>query len=470
MKKFTLILLLSLAAAAPSHAQLNLKPLGKKQLIAENARLRSSLDSLKRVADSLSYFKYVQDSITIAQLDGQKEVRTSSPKWVTPDYTPEQTDSLLALWYRSNTNRDFDAVHTYDMDSVRFSSNVSDEELMRRLKEMKPFFTLPFNETVKNYIVLYAEKMPRQMGHVIGLSSYYFPIFEAAFSRYQIPMELKYMAVIESMLSPTATSRAGARGMWQFMYNTARSYDLQISSFIDERLDVEKAVDAAARYLRDSYRVFGDWSLAISSYNCGAGNVSKAIRRADGKKDFWSIYPYLPRETRGYVPAMIGAMYAMTYYKECGIVPEDVGMPAQVDTFSIRKKLHLAQINEVVGVPIEELRQLNPQYLHDIIPGSESEPCTINIPFNWTAPFMEADQDSLYNHRAKELLSAEILQGLVDPKAVTSQGQRITYKVKSGDYLGRIASRYHVSVANLKKWNHLRSDSIRAGQVLYIYK
>lgn len=468
MKKLLFALLLVLCSSGSADAQLLHRYPGRRQLSLENERLRASLDSLRRVADSLSYFKYVQDSITIARLDVEKEEKKPSPTQVTPDMSPEATDSLLALWYRSNVDRDFDAVHSYDMDSVVFSSNVSDEELMRRLSAMKPFFTLPFNETVKNYMVMYSEKMPRSMSRVLGLSRFYFPIFEEAFSRYQIPMELKYMAVVESMLSPTATSRVGARGMWQFMYNTARSYDLQIDSFIDERLDVVKAVDAAARYLRDFYRVFGDWSLAISSYNCGAGNVRKAIRRADGKSDFWSIYPYLPRETRGYVPAMIGVMYAMTYCKEYGIVPENVGMPAQVDTFAIRKKLHLKQINEVVGVPLDELRQLNAQYVHDIIPGSESEPCTINIPFNWTPAFMCADQDSLYSHRSAELLSAEILKG-VETGSVGG-GQRIVYKVKSGDYLGKIASRYHVSVANIKKWNHLRSDSIRAGQVLYIYK
>ena len=217
------------------------------------------------------------------------------------------------------------------------------------------------------------------------------------------------MAIIESILNPVATSRAGARGSWQFIYTTVRSYGLEINSFVDERLDVEKAVDAAARYLRDAYRIFGDWSLAISSYNCGAGNVSKAIRRADGRRDFWSIYPYLPRETRGYVPAFVGAMYAMTYYREYGIVPQNVGMPAQTDTFHINRNLHFGQINAVVGVPMEDLQNLNPQYIHDIIPGND-HPYVLKLPYNWTGPFLDANQDSLYTYKADSLMNVKVLR------------------------------------------------------------
>ena len=250
------------------------------------------------------------------------------------------------------------------------------------------------------------------------------------------------------------------------MYNTGRTYGLTIDSFVDERLDVEKSADAAARYLRDAYRIFGDWSLAISSYNCGAGNISKAIRRASGQRDFWSIYPYLPRETSRYMPAFVGAMYAMTYYKEYGIEPQEVGMPAAVDTFMIRKRLHFKQLNEVVGIPVEDLERLNPQYVHDIVPGTEAAPCVLNLPYNWSPAFDAADKDSLYNHKAVELFSAEATKAAV----AGGPSNRIVYKVKSGDYLGKIASCYHVSVSQLKKWNHLRSDKLRVGQVLYIYK
>ena len=439
----------------------------RRQIQQENEVLRGELDSLQLLLDSLRGRVYVdeQELETLDRLDGNGF-----------EYTTETSDSLLHLWYENSMSRDFDAVHEYNMDSVRFSSNVSDAEMMRRLSAMNSFITLPYNDVVKNYIILYSERMTSRMGQVLGLSAYYFPIFEDILIRYDLPQELKYMAIIESMLNPVATSRAGARGIWQFMYQTGRSYGLEINSFVDERLDVEKAVDAAARYLRDAYKIFGDWALAISSYNCGAGNVSKAIRRANGKRDFWSIYPYLPKETRGYVPAFVGAMYAMTYYREYGIVPQNMGMPAQTDTFEIRRNLHFEQISGVVGIPLETLQNLNPQYVHDIIPGND-HPYILKLPFNWTGPFLETNRDSLYAFKADSLISGKVLQdqastgksGGSKSSGSSSQQTRISYKVKSGDYLGKIASRYGVTINQIKNWNNLRSNNIQIGQTLYIY-
>ena len=235
-------------------------------------------------------------------------------------------------------------------------------------------------------------------------------------------------------------------------------------------MDVEKAADAAARYLKDAYNVFGDWALAISSYNCGPGNVNKAIRRA-GRRDFWSIYPYLPRETRGYVPAFVGAMYAMTYYREYGIQPNPSPMPAHTDTFVIRRNLHFGQISDLVGVDIDELRELNSQYIHDIIPGNEG-PHILKLPYQYTNAFLDC-QDTLYTHLADSLLSPQILKGVESgmvPERDGGTANVIRYKVRSGDYLGRIASRYHVSVRQIMNWNHLRSNNIRVGQVLTIYQ
>lgn len=434
----------------------------RKQLQKENADLKTALDSLQVLLDSFEHRRYLEDSELIAVMEGNSEAEADDTV-----YTAEMRDSLLQLWYKNSTIVNYDALHEYDMDSVKFSSNVSDEEMMRRLEAMNSFISLPFNENVKNYIILYSEKMPSRMGRVLGLSNYYFPIFEDILNRYDLPEELKYMAVVESMLNPTATSHAGAKGIWQFIYSTAKSYGLEINSYVDERMDIEKSMDAAARYLRDAYRIFGDWALAISSYNCGAGNVSKAIRRAGGSKDYWSIYRYLPRETRGYVPAFVGAMYAMTYSKEYGIVPQNVGMPMQTDTFEIKKNLHFAQINGKIGVPMEDLRQLNPQYFNDIIPGSNHS-YTLKIPVSWTKTFMDTPIDSIYAFKSDSLLSQKIVKDVKRAGTQSSQ-QRISYKVKSGDYLGRIASRYKVSVNQLKKWNNLRSSNIRVGQILYIY-
>lgn len=450
MKKiFPLILLL--LAASPVFAQ------NKKALIArqqkEILRLQSSLDSLQMLVDSLQERRYLEDSSVVAMLEGNEPEQGDS-------VTLELTDSLLGDWYRQRRIMQPE----YDMDAVHFTSDVPDAELERRLAAMNSFITLPFNETVKNYMVLYSEKMKGGMSQLLGRARYYFPIFEEILARYDLPLELKYMAVIESRLDPLARSRAGAMGMWQFMYGTAVGYGLKINSFVDERLDVEKAADAAARYLRDAYRVFGDWNLAICSYNCGAANVQKAIRRS-GSSKFWDLYEYLPRETRGYVPAFVGAMYGFKYHREYGIEPAEVGMPVLCDTFEIRRNLHFQQISETVGVPLDVLKPLNPQYTHEIIPGNEGT-YILRLPFNWTSAFMSVPRDTLYNHKSGQLLSPQVLKNISE----SGRERRIAYRVKNGDILGRIAMRNGVKVSEIKKWNHLRSDTIRPGQVLYIYK
>ena len=456
MKRILLTALLTLSCLSLPAQSIFQAPGRVRSLTEENQQLRSQVDSLLARVDSLRQERLEEE---IAFLEGNSDYEDEEGN----EYTAELTDSLLGVWYETRRISDYVEGEIYDMDSVTFTSKLSDEELIARIEAMHPYITVPFNETVKNYIVMYSEKMKERMGRILGRSSYYMPIFEEVFSRYGLPLELKYMAVIESMLDPVATSRAGARGMWQFMYTTAKVYGLKINSFVDERLDVEKAVDAAARFLRDSYEVFGDWNLAISAYNCGAGNVNKAIRRSGGKRDFWSIYPYLPRETRGYVPAFVGAMYAMYYYKDYGIVPSDFPVPA-VDTFEIDRNLHFKQITGLVGIPMEELKELNPQYLHDIIPGSEGT-CILKVPYNWTNALLDVPMDSLYAYMADSLISPQVIKNI----QVSSNETRTAYKVKNGDYLGRIATRYHVTVAQLKSWNNLRSNNIRVGQILYIY-
>ena len=435
----------------------------RSRLLKENAELRSRVDSLIRELEAFRLEQAATDSLAAEMLAMMEDLEVELEEETIEEYSPEMTDSLLSLWYIHRQMEATRELTEYDMDSVRFTSDVPDSVFIQRLEKMNSFITLPFNETVKNYMVLYSEKMPTKMGHILGLGTYYMPIFEDIFNRYGLPQELKAMAIIESSLNPTAVSRAGARGMWQFMYNTAKTYGLRIDSYVDERLDVEKAADAAARYLRDAYSVFGDWCLAISSYNCGAGNVNKAIRRA-GSKDFWSIYPFLPKETRGYMPAFVGALYAMTYYKEYGIVPEPVQMPAHTDTFEIHRNLSFNQISEVIGIPFEDLQNLNPQYIHDIIPGNEGT-CILKLPYNFTNSFLD-NQDSLYTHKSL-LASGSVMEG---PSGIDGEQERIAYKVKSGDYLGRIASRYGVTVKQLQQWNNLRGTNLRIGQTLYIYR
>lgn len=360
-----------------------------------------------------------------------------------------------------------DIVTVAGIDTLHLTSTLSDSVLVRRLEALNPCFSLPFNDVVRNYMVAYSEKRGVTMQQAVALSDYYFPIFEECFRRYGLPLELKYLAIVESMLKPTVMSRAGALGIWQFMYRTARSYGLRIDSYIDERMDVEKATDAAARYLRNLYDMFGDWPLAISAYNCGSGNVNKAIRRADGKRDFWSVYPYLPRETRGYMPAFVGAMYAFTYSRNAN--PDSLGifLPGQVDTFEVHRNLHFKQVSEVVGVPLEEIKYLNPKYYNDIVPGSGGT-CTLILPEKWTDAYIDAAADTLYTHKASEYLSEKVIRDISEGKA-SGGSSKTCYVVKSGDTLSHIARRYRVSVKQLMSWNHLRSDRLSIGQKIFIY-
>ena len=442
----------------PASAADREKPKSRKELARENARMREVLDSL------ISELENVR-SKAVHHIPEQADEGGLAIEGLLPeDYTLDVTDSLLSLWYVHKSMLKGDTV-SFNMDSVHFRSSVTDKEYLQRLADMNSFITLPFNETVRNYIILYSEKMPTKMSSMLALSQYYFPIFEEIFDRYGLPKELKYMAVIESAFNPVAVSRAGAKGMWQFMYNTAKMYGLTINSFVDERLDPVKSADAAARYMRDAYRIFGDWNLAISSYNCGSGNVNKAMRRS-GSREFWPVYNYLPRETRGYVPAFVGAMYAFTYYREHGLVPETDSMPVQVDTFHIRRMLHFQQVSALTGVSVEMLKKLNPQYVHDIVPGTAKEEYVLRLPYQYTSKFIE-NEDSVYAYNAKEYFSPATLQNIA--VSGSSSSQRIAYKVKSGDYLGRIASRYHVTVKQIMEWNHLRNTNLRVGQVLYIY-
>ena len=450
--------------AAKEKRKMQLQLVKKADLIDENDKLRAELDSLKMELEKYRMELEYTDSIAGEMMAMYEENEVKSAAGINPeDYTPEVSDSLLNIWYVHNRVNAED-ISEYDLDSVRFQSNVSDEVYIERIRQMNSFITLPYNDIVKNYIILYSEKMSTKMSEILGLSKYYMPIFEEILNRYDMPEELKAMAVIESALNPRAVSRAGAKGMWQFMYATAKMYDLHIDSFVDERLDPVKSAEAAAQYLKDSYEIFGDWNLAIASYNCGAGNVNRAIRRSGGKRAFWDIYPYLPRETRGYVPAFVGALYAMNYYKEHGIKPAAIEMPAHVDTFKINKMLHLRQVSDLTGAPLDELKNLNPQYSHEIIPGNDRE-YILRLPYNYSNAFID-HEDSLYRHKADEYFNPVTLKKIKDG----ADGERVVYTVKSGDYLGRIASRHRCTVAQIKRWNNLSSNNIRVGQRLVIYR
>lgn len=455
------ISLMILAVPYTASAQFGKKPT-KKQLLKERIELQKTIDSLKSIIEGgalemsdTSQFEEVEAYNGINYVDSEEFAD------VDPGSNP---DSLMSMWYIQKRLTLNDAERA--LDSITLTSNIPDEVYMERLNRINSFIPLSYNSIVKNHIIYYTEKMPSKASHILGLSSYYLPIFEEIFDYYGLPKELKAMAIIESALNPVAVSRARAKGMWQFMYRTALQYNLKINSYVDERLDPIASTHAAAKYLRDSYTIFGDWFLAISSYNCGVGNVNKAIRRA-GSRDFWKIYPYLPRETRGYVPSFIAALYMLEYYKEHNLRPAQFNLPAHVDTFKVNKNLHFEQISAVIGIPVDDLKNYNPQYVQNIIPGNSGEQ-VLQLPFNYTVPFVEKEKE-IYAYKDSVYFNP-ITKENIRKNAATSSGGDQIHIVKRGETLGHIAMKYHVSVKNLMRWNGLSSKSVlRIGQRIRIY-
>lgn len=396
-------------------------------------------------------------------------------------------DSLLANYTRQNVVDSYDTfVNEFidvDLDHVDMSGALPDEVYAERLKMMATEVQLPYNDVVKKYIQIYTRK-GGVMERVLGLAQYYFPIFEEALYRYKLPMELKMLPVIESALIPRAESRASAVGLWQFMLRTGKYYGLEVNSFVDERCDPVKSTEAACKYLKDMYKIYGDWTLVIASYNCGAGNVNKALERfrsahggADAKT-YWDIYEYLPRETRGYIPAFIAATYAYTYYKAHNLNPTIPWHPLATDTVHVNRMLHLEQVATTLNIPIEVLRGLNPQYTADVVP-AKNQTYALTLPQEYSASFVRESseifgKDSLYLAKYLNIsnLSPEQLTASSSRSSASSaKGTKITYKVKSGDILGRIAARYHVTVNQLMSWNNIRNaKSLRPGQTLVIYR
>lgn len=445
------------ASAATPPAKAAPTPKTRRQLEEQIRELSSRLDSAQNALNR-------KDSL-ITQLRAELEQAYSSLEELTQvgqslAPTLEQIDSNLSIWQLSRQIEDFDAL-SYEPD---FCGEQPDSVYIERLERMNSPLNLPYNNVVRSYIIKYSERYRTQMQKIIGLCSYYFPIFEETLDRYGLPLELEAMAIIESNLNPRAKSPAGAVGLWQFTFNAGRAYGLQIDSFVDERMDLRASTDAAARYLRDAYNVFGDWALAICAYNCGFGGVRKAIARSGGKTAYWDIYPFLPKETRYYVPAMVGALYAIRYHNELGIKPVACHLPAATDTVEVRGKLHLRQVQDLVGTELGLLRDLNPQYKHDVIP-DDGKTHILLIPAEDALKYI-AQGDSIQRHKAEVYMSPSVMKSIAN----NGTGETILYKVKQGDNLGLIAKKYGVSVTKLKQWNSLKSDLIRPGQKIYIYK
>lgn len=385
-------------------------------------------------------------------------------------------DELHKKWYISN----MDTINYIGKDKLaeirKQRISFPDSLIIKQLDTLQnsSAIQLTFNKIVKRYIEHYTTKARTQTCGMLGLSDYYFPIFEEELDRQGLPLELKYLPIIESALNPTAFSRAGASGLWQFMHPTGKQYKLKITSYIDERRDPMKSTVAAVAYLKDLYRMYGDWMLVIAAYNCGQGNVNKAIRRSGGKKNYWDIYYSLPRETRGYVPTFIAAMYVFNYSEQYNLHPVKCDFPPMCDTVMINKKLHFEQIAAIVKMPLVQLRELNPQYSRNIVPATKGRPLAIKMPYNFVNSFVEMQDSVLAHNRVKYF---DTKDRIVDPRArrgnyaysAPKNKTKIYYKVKSGDVVGKIARKYHVRTSDMRRWNNIRKNRIRIGQRLVLY-
>lgn len=450
-----------------------MKKLNRKLITLALATLLCGTSSLYAQTDD-------DKEIKVKDKDGNEEVID------VPESMDTEFDDLLEEYYSKNY------LKVDDNCNYRDENRTYEKEVyIDRLKRLPNIMEMPYNEIVQKFIDRYTGRLRRSVSYMLGASNFYMPIFEDALMAYDVPLELKYLPVIESALNPKATSRVGAAGLWQFMPSTGKQYGLEINSLVDERRDPVKSSYAAARFLRDLYKIYGDWSLVIAAYNCGPENVRKAIQRSNGKADYWSIYPYLPRETKGYVPAFIAANYVMTYYCDHNICPMRTTLPAKTDTVTVTRDVHLKQIADVCGVSLDELRALNPQYRRDIVNGN-SKPSAIRLPISVVNSFI-SNEDSIYNYQADQLFTRRSLVEVdesVQPRSSYSRksyssssstgrskkGKRNKKKstrnksvtIKNGDTLSEIAARHHTTVKKLRKLNGISGSNIRAGKKIKV--
>ena len=434
-----------------------------------------------------------EDVITVTDKQGNEE------EIEVPVGLEDNLDSLLHL-YNAKTYMMQDTSCNY-----RDVNPVFDKEVyIDRLKRLPTIIEMPYNDVVQKFIDRYSGKLRRSVSYMLGAGNFYMPIFEEALEAYNLPLELKYLPVIESALNPTAVSRVGATGLWQFMIGTGKRYGLEVNSLIDERRDPVKSSYAAAHYLSDLYKIFDDWSLVIAAYNCGPDKVNKAIHRAKGSADYWNIYPYLPKETRGYVPAFIAANYIMNYYCDHNICPMVTELPMKTDTVEVNQDVHIEQIAKVLNIDVEHLRNLNPQYRRDIINGSH-KPMPVRLPVSLIGAFIDKE-DSIFNYRADELLvkrdvvdvnddepsysrssrssrsrssvsssrssrnsksGSRNSRGKKDKKNSKSKSEK-SVTIRRGDTLSEIAARNGTTVKKLRKLNKISGNSIRAGKKLKV--
>ena len=413
-----------------------------------------------------------ETEITVTDNKGKQEVIDL------PEGMLSEVDSLLYLYNSKTYMKPASDCNMPDVNPV-----YTKEEYISRLKRIPSVIEMPYNDIVQKFIDRYSSRLRRSVSYMLGAQNFYMPIFEQALETYGLPLELKYLPVIESALNPKAVSRVGATGLWQFMLKTGKNYGLEINSLVDERRDPIKASYAAARYLSDLYKIFGDWNLVIAAYNAGPDKINKAIHRSKGKNDYREIYPYLPKETRGYVPAFIAANYIMNYYCDHNICPMETDLPVKTDTVMVTRDIHFEQIAKVLDIDIAQIQELNPQYRRNIINGS-SQPSTLKLPSTLITNFIDKE-DSIYAYNTDELLTkrTEVKVNEDTPVYTKSTKSRSKSKSKSrsrkkrgrknvtvrnGDTLSEIAERNHTTVARLKKLNKISGSNIRAGKKIRV--
>lgn len=396
----------------------------------------------------------------------------------------EAATRVDSLWMKELTSLDIYDDLTKDIQTINTDVTVDEElptELLKqRLQAMneKSPFDIEYNQGLENIIKSFLKNRKKSFSRLMALSEYYFPIFEDAFAKQNVPLEIKYLAVVESALNPKAVSKMGATGLWQFMYGTGKQYALKIDSYIDERSDPLKATAAASEYMTKMYNIFGDWELVLASYNSGPGNVTKAIRRSGGKSKYWDIRSYLPKETQGYVPAFLATMYLFEYHKEHGINPERaVVKNFETDTINVKNEVTFKQLADLLDMPQSQIQLLNPSYKLNVVPYYQGEQHFLRLPKDKIATFV-SNEDKIYNYVAYQSKTKSLPTQLamkVAPKAKPIVREKLElskdlqlYKVQKGDNLGAIADKYNVNVSDIKKWNNLKSNAVALGRTLKI--
>ena len=393
------------------------------------------------------------DSTALRNLEDHQLAAEIDQKWLEELYSNTLFDTI----YRTVSELKYTPVDYPELPT---------DTLKARLKELnaRTPFNIEYNSSLESVIKSYLKNRRKSMEKLMSLSDYYFPLFEESLDNHDIPLEVKYLAIVESALKPRAKSRVGATGLWQFMFGTGKEYGLNVSSYVDERSDPVKSTVAASKYLARLYRIFGDWDLALAAYNSGPGNVSKAIRRSGGYENYWNIRPHLPRETAGYLPAFLATMYIFEFAEEHGFKKQRPNFHyVETDTIHVKKMITLDQVSELLDVPIEQLQFLNPSYKLDIIPYIKGEDYTLRLPREAVGKFV-TNEEQIYAFAQKELNKREKpLPQFFDSNS------KVRYRVRSGDFLGKIARKYGVRVSQIKKWNGLRSNNLKIGQRLTIY-